>query len=77
MDMDVIGQLNPDSGEVIEYPFPYAENGIRDFFPDKEGRMWWGSQPNDRIGYFIPVEGKGTIPSGREQQGASGVLRAE
>ena len=31
---------------------PYADNGMRDFFVDKDGRMWFGSPPNNRVGYF-------------------------
>ena len=77
MEMDVIGQLNPDTGEVVEYPFPYSENGMRDFFLDREGRIWWGSQPNDRVGYFLPVEGRGIVPAARAQQTSTGVLRPE
>jgi hypothetical protein len=31
---------------------PYTDNGMRDFFLDKEGHMWYGSPPNNRVGYF-------------------------
>ncbi len=47
-----MGQLDRATGKVIEYPFLYHENGIRDFSTDSEGRIWWGSQPNERVGYF-------------------------
>jgi virginiamycin B lyase len=50
--MDVVGRLDPDTGEVIEYPIPHAENSMRDFFLDAQGRMWFGSPANDRVGYF-------------------------
>ena len=30
----------------------YPENGMRDFFMDADGNMWWGSQPNNHVGYF-------------------------
>jgi virginiamycin B lyase len=40
------------TGEVIEYPVPRAENSMRDFFLDDQGRMWFGSPANDRVGYF-------------------------
>lgn len=75
MDMDVMGELDPSTGKIIEYPFIYSENGIRDFFPDAEGNMWWGSQPNDHVGYFHltgPMEnsdrpkGNNTKPAGRQ-----------
>ena len=49
---DVMGKLDPQTGKVIEYPMPYADNGMRDFFVDREGRMWFGSPPNNRVGYF-------------------------
>jgi len=50
--MDVVGRLDPDTGKVIEYPLPRAENSMRDFFRDDKGRMWFGSPANDRVGYF-------------------------
>jgi hypothetical protein len=31
---------------------PYSDNGMRDFFLDKDGHIWYGSPPNNRIGYF-------------------------
>jgi hypothetical protein len=31
---------------------PYADNGMRDFFLDKDGRIWFGAPPNNRVGYF-------------------------
>jgi hypothetical protein len=37
---------------VTEYPMPYADNGMRDFFLDNDGHMWYGSPPNNRVGYF-------------------------
>jgi hypothetical protein len=49
---DVMGKLDPASGRVVEYPMPYADNGMRDFFVDRDGRMWFGSPPNNRVGYF-------------------------
>jgi streptogramin lyase len=50
--MDVLGRLDPATGEVIEYPMPRPENTMRDFFRDDKGRMWFGSPANDRVGYF-------------------------
>jgi hypothetical protein len=49
---DIIGKLDPDTGKVTEYPMPYSDNGMRDFFLDKDGHIWYGSPPNNRIGYF-------------------------
>ena len=40
------------TGEVTEYPVPRAENSMRDFFLDDQGRMSFGSPANDRVGYF-------------------------
>jgi hypothetical protein len=32
---------------------PIAYGGrFRDFFQDADGRIWWGSQANNRVGYF-------------------------
>jgi cytochrome c5 len=49
---DVMGRLDPATGQVAEYPMPYTDNGMRDFFLDKEGRIWFGTPPNNRVGYF-------------------------
>jgi hypothetical protein len=32
---------------------------MRDFFQDAEGRTWFGSQANNRVGYFY-LAGSGT-----------------
>jgi virginiamycin B lyase len=50
--LDVVGRLDPKSGKIVEYPFPHSENTIREFFPDSEGRMWYGSPSNNKVGYF-------------------------
>jgi len=50
--LDVIGNLNPVTGHVTEYPFPQSENTLREFFTDAEGRMWFGSPANNKVGYF-------------------------
>ena len=47
-----MGKLDPDSGKVIEYPMPYVDNGMRDFFVDKDGKMWFATPPNNKVGYF-------------------------
>src|SRR5262249_17222811 len=49
---DIMGRVDPASGKVVEYPMPYTDNGMRDFFVDKDGRMWFGTPPNNRVGYF-------------------------
>ncbi len=50
--MDVIGHLDPKTGKVTEYPFPHSENTIREFFLDAQGRMWYGTPANNKVGYF-------------------------
>jgi streptogramin lyase len=50
--LDVVGRLNPKTGKVIEYPFPHSENTMREFFYDSQGRMWWASPSNNKVGYF-------------------------
>jgi len=52
MEMDTISELDPTTGKITLYPFLFPENGMRDFFQDAEGRIWWGSQANNRVGYF-------------------------
>ena len=54
---DVIGHLDPVSEKIVEYPMPYTDNGMRDFFPDKQGRLWYGTPPNNRVGYFYVASG--------------------
>ena len=48
----MIGRLEPTSGKIIEYPLPYSENTMREFFKDHQGRMWYGTPANNRVGYF-------------------------
>ncbi len=55
--LDVIGHLDPQTGKVIEYPFPHSENTMREFFRDSEGRMWYGSTSNNKVGYFYLTGG--------------------
>jgi streptogramin lyase len=55
-DLDVVGKLDPNTGKVTEYPIPYPENYFKEFFLDDQGRMWFGSPPNNKVGYFILPE---------------------
>ncbi len=50
--LDVIGRLDPQTGKVTEYPFPHSENTIREFFPQPDGKIWYGSPSNNKVGYF-------------------------
>ena len=52
MEMDTVSELDPATGKITLYPFLFPENGMRDFFQDADGRIWWGSQANNRVGYF-------------------------
>jgi virginiamycin B lyase len=49
---DTIGRLDPKTGNVIEYPVPHSEIAMREFFCDSQGRMWYGTNPNNKVGYF-------------------------
>ena len=60
-DDDILGRLDPKTGAVVEYPFPYSGNGIRELLPDSEGRMWYGTPFNNKVGYFIPPEEQKTV----------------
>jgi virginiamycin B lyase len=54
-DQDLIGRLDPNTGKVIEYPFPHSEAMMREFFIDAEGRIWFATPTNNRVGYFYLV----------------------
>jgi virginiamycin B lyase len=60
-DDDILGRLDPKTGAVVEFPFPYSGNGIRELLPDSEGRMWYGTPFNNKVGYFIPPEEPKTV----------------
>jgi virginiamycin B lyase len=51
-EQDLIGRLDPDTGKVIEYPFPHSEAMMREFFIDAQGRIWFATPTNNRVGYF-------------------------
>lgn len=51
-EQDVLGRLNPTTGEVTEYPFPHSEISIRELFMDSRGRLWFASSSNNKVGYF-------------------------
>jgi streptogramin lyase len=50
--MDVLARFDTKTGKVIEYPFPHSEMAMREFFRDEQGRMWYGTNPNNKVGYF-------------------------
>jgi len=49
---DVLARFDPKTEKFTQYPFPHSENTIRELFLDKEGRMWYGSPANNKVGYF-------------------------
>ena len=51
-EQDTMNRLNPDTGEVTEYPYPHPEISMREFFFDKKGRMWYASSANNKVGYI-------------------------
>jgi virginiamycin B lyase len=59
-DLDEIQRLDPESGKIVEYPFPYPEITMRRFWW-YQGQMWWASPANGVVGYFYlaqtPVAG--------------------
>lgn len=55
-DQDTIGRLDPNTGQVTEYPFPHSEGLMREFFLDPQGRMWFATPTNNRVGYFYLAE---------------------
>lgn len=57
--MDVLGRLDPKTGKITEFPFPQSENTIRELFRDSEGKMWFGSPSNNKVGYFYLAGGAG------------------
>jgi len=31
---------------------PHSEVDMREFFRDAQGRLWYGTNPNNKVGYF-------------------------
>ena len=53
-DDDIIGRLDPKTGVVVKYPFPHSDNGIRELNTDSDGRIWYTTPFNNKVGYFFP-----------------------
>jgi streptogramin lyase len=51
-DQDLIGRLDPNTGKVVEYPFPHSEAMMREFFLDAQGHIWFATPTNNKVGYF-------------------------
>jgi len=56
-EQDTLNRLDPNTGEVTEYPYPHSEISMREFFLDSQGRMWYASSVNNKIGYFYFNDG--------------------
>ena len=50
--LDEVGRLNTTTGKVVEYPFPHYEITSREYFLDAQGRMWYATPSNNKVGYF-------------------------
>ncbi|HVC00006.1 MAG TPA: carboxypeptidase regulatory-like domain-containing protein [Candidatus Dormibacteraeota bacterium] len=46
--IDQIQRLDPKTGKIIQYPFPYPEITMRRFWTDAQGRIW-GSSPANAV----------------------------
>jgi len=64
--LDTLGRLDPKTGKVTEYPFPHSENTIREFFPDSQGRLWYGTPSNNKVGLLLTEDGKQQARAGRK-----------
>jgi len=54
----IIGRLDPKSGHVTVYPSPYTDSiNMREFFLDAQGRFWYGTTGNHKVGYFYLASG--------------------
>jgi virginiamycin B lyase len=62
---DTMGRIDPNTGTVTEYPFPHSELCAREFFLDAQGRMWYGTNPNNKVGYFYLTGKNGTLTSSK------------
>jgi hypothetical protein len=52
-----LGRVDPQTGMVTKYAFPHSENDIKEIMVDSQGRMWYGSAPNNKVGYFYLSQG--------------------
>lgn len=56
-DLDELQRLDPATGKILEYPFPYPEITMRKFWRDGE-KIWWASPANGVVGYFYLADSK-------------------
>ena len=53
------------SGKVVAYPSPYISRGTRDMWVDAQGRMWYGVQPEFKVGYLYIREQRSPMTAQR------------
>ncbi|HVB33067.1 MAG TPA: carboxypeptidase regulatory-like domain-containing protein [Patescibacteria group bacterium] len=56
--LDTLQRLDPKTGHIVEYPFPYPEITMRKFWLDTQGRMWTTSPANGVVVYWYLAKGK-------------------
>lgn len=47
-----LGRIEAKTGTIRQYPVPYSDALMKDFFTDSKGRLWFGSPPFNKVGYF-------------------------
>ena len=57
-DLDELQRLDPETGKIMEYPFPYPEITMRRFWL-YQGHIWWASPANEAVGYFYLAKNSG------------------
>ncbi len=61
--LDELGCFDQKTGKFTTYPFPHSENTVREIIRDPQGRMWYGSPSNNKVGYFYLTGKNGTMVS--------------
>jgi len=52
---DSLIRFDPETEAMVEYPLPGVGVIIRDIWPDKEGRMWFGQWGGNKITSAKPI----------------------
>lgn len=58
-DRDSLIRLDPDTGELVEYPLSGVGTQVRDIWPDGEGRLWFTQYGRNKVNSVEPIEGPG------------------
>ncbi|HVB34111.1 MAG TPA: carboxypeptidase regulatory-like domain-containing protein [Patescibacteria group bacterium] len=56
-DLDTLQRIDPKTGQIVEYPFPYSEITMRKFWTDTKGRIWTTSPSNGVVVYWYLAGG--------------------